>query len=110
MTKRRPILLNFLILCLRLTQISCHTITLHDGVEKEVEDGVTFTRTIKHLNASFHLSLQEGHCISHDEYGDNNCHYTWGEQVLGNYSVSSPRTIQHGDYMTGSFHVSNECA
>jgi hypothetical protein len=70
-----------------------------------VQDGLTFTRNIKHLNASFHLDLEGGHCKSHDKYGDNICHYDWGEQVLGNYTVETPRVIQHGDKMTGSFHI-----
>ena len=73
-----------------------------------IPDGLTFSRTIRHLNASFELQLDPNHCQSHDKYGDNHCHYQWGEQVLGNYSVTFPQAIQHGDYMTGTFHVSNE--
>jgi hypothetical protein len=70
-----------------------------------VEDGLTFSRNIKHLNASFHLELEGNHCLSHDKYGANICHYDWGDDVLGNYTVKTPRMIQHGDTMSGSFHV-----
>jgi len=83
--------------------------TPHPALHLPVQDGVTFTRTIKHLNATFELNLEDGHCATHDKYGDNNCHYDWGEQVLGNYSVQSPHVIEHGDYMTGSFRVRTCC-
>lgn len=70
-----------------------------------IQEGVTFSRTIQHLNASFELQLDKNHCQSHDKFGDNHCHYNWGEQVLGNYTVTFPQAIQQGDYMTGTFHV-----
>jgi hypothetical protein len=71
-----------------------------------VDDGLTFTRTIQKLDASFKLNLEEGHCKSHDKYGDNNCHFEWGDNVLGNYTVVSPQLITAGDTMTGDFRVS----
>lgn len=71
-----------------------------------VDDGLTFTRSIQKLDASFQLHLQEGHCKSHDKYGDNNCHYDWGDEVIGNYTVVSPQLIHEGDTMTGDFRVS----
>jgi hypothetical protein len=70
-----------------------------------VDDGLTFTRSIQKLDASFQLHLQEGHCKSHDKYGDNNCHYDWGDDVVGNYTVVSPQLIDEGDSMMGDFRV-----
>ena len=109
MTTRRLFVLHCLLLCLQLVQTknlrSQFTLPL-DGVPSvDVKDGVTFTRSIKHLNATFTLHLEDHHCRTQDMYGDNDCHYDWGEKVLGSYTVVSPHVIQQGDYMTGTFHV-----
>lgn len=129
---RRLFVLYFPLLYLLHTLVSCLTLDLPESIKEKgekhtklsnlrphfltsvitkpiIQDGLSFSRKIKHINdASFQLSLDNNHCISHDVYGDNACHYDWGEQVLGNYNVTLDTNIQHGDYMTGSFHVRQE--
>lgn len=80
-------------------QLQDETIPFH------VDDGLTFSRDIHKLDASFKLNLEEGYCKSHDKYGDNNCHYKWGDAILGNYTVVLPQLIDEGDTMMGDFRV-----
>lgn len=72
-----------------------------------VPKGVTFSRNIQRLppNATYQLQFDGNHCKSRDQYGDNNCHYDWGEVVRGNYSLSLPYEIERGDMMHGDFEI-----
>ena len=81
------------------------TVLQDETVPIHVDDGLTFSRDIQKLDASFELHLEQGYCRSHDKYGDNNCHYNWGGVILGNYTVVLPQLIDEGDTMMGDFRV-----
>jgi len=42
------------------------------------------------------------HCTLRDEYGDNNCHFDWGEKIHGKVTVKLNDPIVEGDYMVGA--------
>ena len=74
-----------------------------------IENGVTFSRSFTQLpkNSNFYLQFNDNHCASSDAYGNNACHFNWGETMMGNYSISLPISIDVGDSMTGHFMVRN---
>mmetsp|Transcript_19649 Transcript_19649/g.35688 ORF Transcript_19649/g.35688 Transcript_19649/m.35688 type:complete len:364 (+) Transcript_19649:80-1171(+) len=43
------------------------------------------TTTPQQPSSSPHLTFDDGHCESHDEYGGNVCHYDWGDDITINY-------------------------
>jgi hypothetical protein len=40
-------------------------------------------------------------CQERDDYGDNQCHYDWGETARANVSLSWPHQIEGGDFLSG---------
>ena len=73
----------------------------------EILKGVTFRRTITRFphEASFVMNMNGHYCQERDEYGDNQCHYEWGQDAAGNYTVQLPDDIEAGDFVTGSLKV-----
>jgi hypothetical protein len=73
----------------------------------DVEKGVTFTRTISKFptDAAFVISLADDDCKQHDVYGDNECHFSWGQNVTGNFKVKFSDQIEEGDFIVGDFKV-----
>lgn len=74
---------------------------------KPTKDGVGFRRTISELdeNTSFSLTFGGGQCNAKDEYGNNACHYNWGEAIEANYTVQLGEALDKGDTLQGNFHV-----
>jgi hypothetical protein len=54
--------------------------------------GVSFHRVITNFpdNSEFLLSFEkeESYCEAIDEFGANNCHFNWREEVVGNFSTA----------------------
>lgn len=80
---------------------------LGDTEELEMASGVSFTRDIKQIPGAFDMQLDGNHCQSKDDYGDNNCLFKWGENITGNYTLTTSKTIDEGHKMEGHFKVSN---
>lgn len=72
-----------------------------------LESGVSFTWKISQLpqDSSFDLHFDGNKCKSQSIYGDNDCHYNWGDTVSGQYKLSVQEEIVEGDTMTGHFKV-----
>ena len=70
-----------------------------------VEDGVSVSFDIDMDSASFVLNVDGNHCLERNQWGDNNCHWNWGEVVTGDYSVVTHDTIVGGDTMEGHLTV-----
>jgi len=81
--------------------------SLRGGGHPEILKGVTFSRTFTHFpnNASFDMYMDGHHCQERDEFGDNQCHFEWGEDASGNYTMEFVDDIQAGDFVTGSLKV-----
>lgn len=84
-----------------------------------VEKGVTFTRTITQFpdDAAFSMNLddhndndQQHVCQQRDEYGDNECHFDWGQLVTGNFTVKFSDQIEQGDFIVGDVKVRDTVA
>lgn len=73
----------------------------------DVEEGVTFTRNINLFpaDAAFVMSLADDDCKQHDVFGDNDCHFSWGQSVTGTFNVKFSDQIEEGDYIIGDFKV-----
>jgi hypothetical protein len=74
----------------------------------EVKKGVTFSTKFSQfpVEASFVMNLDGNHCTERDDdHGDNDCHFDWGEYVLGNYTVQFSDQIEQGDFMEGNIKV-----
>mmetsp|Transcript_27992 Transcript_27992/g.60976 ORF Transcript_27992/g.60976 Transcript_27992/m.60976 type:complete len:230 (+) Transcript_27992:38-727(+) len=70
---------------------------------KPTKDGIGFTRKISQLdsNTSFSLTFGGGRCRSKDEYGNNSCHYNWGDAIEANYTVKLGEPLQEEDTLQG---------
>jgi hypothetical protein len=57
-----------------------------------MDTGVFFSRTLSNLpsDSSFALNFSQYHCQERDGYGDDHCHYDWGEDVVLEYYVVLP--------------------
>jgi hypothetical protein len=75
----------------------------------DVEEGVSFTRNINLFpaDAAFVMSLANDDCKQHDVFGDNDCHFSWGQNVTGKFNVKFGDQIEEGDYIVGDFKVTN---
>lgn len=73
-----------------------------------IPQGLSFSRAFQELpeDSSYVIQFDGDHCKSHDQNGDNDCHYDWGDVVRGNYSLSFPTPVDLGDMMHGQFKVS----
>jgi hypothetical protein len=73
----------------------------------DIEEGVTFTRNINLFpaDAAFVMSLADDDCKQHDVFGDNECHFSWGQNVTGKFNVKFSDQIEEGDYIVGDFKV-----
>lgn len=67
--------------------------------------GLSFTRTISDIPGSFDLQFDGNHCQLQDDYGDNECHFDWGEDITGRYKVQIDEDIVEGDVLEGHFKV-----
>ena len=74
---------------------------------KPTKDGVGFTRKISRIdsNTSFSLTFGGGRCTSNDQYGNNACHYNWGDAIVANYTVQLGEPLQEGDTLQGHFKI-----
>ena len=74
---------------------------------KPTKDGVGFTRKISQLdsNTSFSLTFGGGQCKSKDEYGNNACHYNWGDAIEANYTVKLGEPLQEEDTLHGHLKI-----
>ena len=72
--------------------------------------GVDFSWQIGLLPSlsSFVLRFDGNHCSNHNDNGDNNCHYNWGESVTGSYELVVAEPIDVGDQMTGHLKVTKQ--
>jgi hypothetical protein len=79
-------------------------------IASDVEEGVSFTRNINLFpaDAAFVMSLADDDCKQHDVFGDNDCHFSWGQNVTGKFNVKFSDQIEEGDYIVGDFKVGNE--
>ena len=47
----------------------------------------------------------QGHCAERDGYGDNDCHFAWGEVAAANYTVQFTDQIESEDLIIGNLKV-----
>lgn len=72
-----------------------------------IPDGIAFNRTISYLSSadSLKLHFDPKYCKETDVYGENDCHYNWGERVALNYAVFANESLDENAYIEGSFKV-----
>jgi hypothetical protein len=80
---------------------------LRKSTNSSIASGVTFSREIAAIpnGSSFDLIFGANHCTSQDKYGDNNCHFDWGETLQGSYKLLLTEELDAGDTMSGHFKV-----
>lgn len=68
-------------------------------LRNSISSGVTFSREISIVpeGSSFDLVFGDNHCTSQDQFGDNECHFDWGETVRGNYKLLLTEELDAGD-------------
>jgi hypothetical protein len=54
------------------------------------------------------VEFDDQHCTKKDAYGQNDCHYNWGDHVAVNYSIFVNQTLDERAYMEGNFKVDNK--
>jgi hypothetical protein len=71
------------------------------------QEGRSFTRNINVFpaDAAFVMSLADDDCKQHDVFGDNDCHFSWGQNVTGKFNVKFSDQIEERDYIVGDFKV-----
>jgi hypothetical protein len=69
--------------------------------------GIYFSRSISSWSPDSPLQVQfdSKHCKETDVYGENNCHFDWGDQVDVNYSIYVNQTLDESAYLEGTFKV-----
>mmetsp|Transcript_11459 Transcript_11459/g.33788 ORF Transcript_11459/g.33788 Transcript_11459/m.33788 type:complete len:250 (-) Transcript_11459:231-980(-) len=79
---------------------------------RAVASGVTFSRNIIHINggSKFHLTFgpevgSTSHCKSADTFGDNNCHYKWGDGLVATYKLDLETELEDSDTIHGHFKI-----
>jgi hypothetical protein len=57
----------------------------------------------------FELNFEDSsnHCSLRDVYGDNHCHFDWGEKITGRVTLQLNDPIVEGDYMEGALVIDN---
>jgi hypothetical protein len=70
--------------------------------------GISFQRTISNFpsNSTFWLTFQDKKCQDSDSFGDNHCHYDWGDYVSADYSIFVNETLTEAAFVKGTFKVS----
>jgi hypothetical protein len=70
--------------------------------------GVSFQRTISNFpsNSTFWLTFRDKKCQDSDSFGDNHCHYDWGDYVSADYSIFVNETLTEAAFVKGTFKVS----
>ena len=56
---------------------------------------------------AFELNFDDSshHCTVRDEYGDNHCHFDWGETITGRVTVQLNDPVVEGDYLVGALRL-----
>ena len=72
--------------------------------------GVSFQRTISNFpsNSTFLLKFGDKKCQDSDTFGDNHCHYDWGDHVSADYSIFVDETLTDAAFVHGTFKVSQQ--
>jgi len=74
-----------------------------------VDPGVTFSRSIKSIEGGSEFRLRfgpdENHCKSADGFGDNECHYSWGDALDATYDLRLETEMVEGDTISGEFKI-----
>jgi hypothetical protein len=71
--------------------------------------GIYFSRSISSWSPESPLQVQfdSKDCKETDVYGENNCHFDWGDQVAVNYSIYVNQTLDESAYLEGTFKVNS---
>jgi len=72
------------------------------------ESGLTISRTIDTIDDKLSLTIAFVHatCDEEDEYGNNNCHYNWGDDLNINVTLNTNGVpFGEGDNVVGKFKV-----
>ena len=71
--------------------------------------GLSFTRQVSKIpdGSSFQMSMNGTHCSKEDSFGDNICHFNWGDDIIGSFAVDLPSIVvlDKGDIFKGSFFI-----
>ena len=75
-----------------------------------VDPGITFSRSINSVTSGskFHLAFGpagSNHCHLTDSYGDDQCHYSWGDTLEATYNLQLGTELEEGDTIDGKFKV-----
>eukprot|EP00550_Attheya_septentrionalis_P008280 CAMPEP_0198288604 /NCGR_PEP_ID=MMETSP1449-20131203/7052_1 /TAXON_ID=420275 /ORGANISM="Attheya septentrionalis, Strain CCMP2084" /LENGTH=204 /DNA_ID=CAMNT_0043986773 /DNA_START=341 /DNA_END=955 /DNA_ORIENTATION=- len=71
-----------------------------------VEEGITFSRTISLLPDGSSFDLQfDGQCQNEDAYGNNDCHYDWGDTIGAKYSIMVTEELDASATIQGKFKI-----
>jgi len=77
------------------------------GTDLVLDDGLTFSRSINIQTDALdvHFEFDSDHCDSSDKYGDNNCHYSWGETLRVGIAVNMTEPFTETDRVYASMKV-----
>mmetsp|Transcript_46344 Transcript_46344/g.68401 ORF Transcript_46344/g.68401 Transcript_46344/m.68401 type:complete len:204 (-) Transcript_46344:756-1367(-) len=90
-----------------------HQATFHEQAEivNDVNDlgfgfhGISVSRVVTHVEGGSSFKLGLNHCSSHDEHGDNNCHFNWGDSLEGLFEGNLGTDLVAGDKILGEFKI-----
>lgn len=81
-----------------------------EKVETKATSGITFKRKVDFKSDEVNVAVDydDSHCKSRDDYGDNECHYNWGEtmnpQININFKTEGDG-FKEGDIVKGNMWV-----
>ena len=82
--------------------------TKQQGDFRSSSNGISFSRNVDILTNDLNhvkFNFDQGHCDSTDDYGDNNCHYSWGETMNLNLHIDLQQPFTMNDTIHASLTV-----